>query len=1043
VNESVFSQAPPQQWLASNALAFALPDRYPVSPGHCLVISRRVVRTWWDATSAERLAILELIDQVKALLDQQDPRPDGYNVGFNAGEVAGQTVPHLHVHVIPRYEGDLPDPRGGIRHVIPRLGNYLQPPPVTGLRDGPGRPLSPTLLDALGDPRFDRVDIAVSFIMTSGLDLLEAGLGTALERPGVRCRILTTDYLGITEKPALERLLTRMRMFPDTLAVRVFSAINQGFHPKAYLFWSSQHEDLGIGFVGSANVSRGGLLEGVEWTLLSRSPEDVREMRMRFDGLWTDSNSIDLSPSVLDSYMQGGIPTRVGEGSPQGSPQAPLAVEMATPARPTPIQEQALAALEQTRAEGFGAGLVVMATGLGKTWVAAFDSARPWAARVLFLAHREELLRQARSVFGRVQPLRVTAWLGQDQQVNGADVVFATTATMVRRLDSFPSDAFDYIFVDEFHHAAAPTYRRILGHFEPRFLLGLTATPDRNDGADLLALCEDNLVFEAPLSVGIETGGLVPFRYFGVPDTIDFAPIPWRSGGFDPEALEHAAITAERAQSILDSWFKYGADRTLAFCVSVRHAEYMTDFFNSAGVAAAAVHASPGSAPRHETLDSLARGDLQVVFAVDLFNEGTDVPLIDTVLMLRPTQSPVLFMQQIGRGLRRAEGKDALNVIDFVGNHRSFLMKPRLLLGLTGKEIGPAEVSRALTSGVFELPTGCSVNYELQAMENLRQLLLARGQRSQLEVFVQEMNGESGVRPTAVQAYRAGLNPASARSKGGWFALLDEAGLLSPVEQEVVRHHDDLLRAVATGSMTKSYKMVVLRALTMDFALGPGMSLDRLSSISQRIIARDPRLAGDAANGTTPDPSTVDAVAWAAYWRKWPVAAWLGELKGEPSRVFTLDGDRFTLVRGVRPELESTLNVMTAELVDWRLARYLDTKKLSPVEGALLRVLHNGRTPILFLDRARNADLPAGRGIGVVADGRHLRADFVKVAVNVVRESDQGSNVLPELLWTWFGPNAGMSGTDHRVRIRDLGNGSYQFTPERPHDENRFASESA
>lgn len=1028
VPASPFLEIPEDEWLTSNELAFAVRDRFPVSPGHVLIVTRRVITTWWEATDAERAAILSLVDEVRQLLDGQDPRPDGYNVGFNAGDAAGQTVPHLHVHVIPRYLGDMPDPRGGVRHVIPWRGNYLAAGSVgDALRAGPARPLAPALLDAMANPRFDRIDLAVSFVMWSGLELLDAELLEALARPGLKLRLLTTDYLGITEKAALDELLRLMHGYLEALEVRVFQARDVSFHPKAYLFRSSSDEGVGLGFVGSANLSKGGLLRGVEWTLATKAPSELAEMRHRFDEMWDDTRSLPLTPEVVDAYVE--VPRGLGGSDSSELVANMAAIEAPTPVGPTDIQAEAMAALEDTRSLGYGAGLVVMATGLGKTWLAALDSSRPWASRVLFLAHRDELLTQAMSVFQRVQPMRTMRWLRGDVDVTGADLVFANVSTMVNRLDAFDADYFDYVVVDEFHHASAPTYRRILGHFEPIFLLGLTATPDRSDGADLLALCEDNLVYEASLRVGIERGDLVPFHYVGVPDTIDFAPIPWRNGKFDPSALETAATTLERADQALHEWTSHGGDRTIAFCVSVRHAEFMARHFAERGISAVAVHASEGSAPRHESLDALARGDVQVVFAVDLFNEGIDVPMVDTVLMLRPTSSPVLFLQQLGRGLRKAEGKEYLSVIDFVGNHRSFLMKPRILAGLMGLRVSDADLRAVVKSGEFELPPGCSVAYELEALDILATLLAARGAGSALVRFLEEQADEAYERPTAVQAFRAGLNVNTANKDGGWFALLDRAGLLTREEQDVLRDHGDLLRQIAVEPMTKSYKMVVLRAMAMGFSLGTGMPLDRLASLSRKLIARDPRLLADTTSASMPDPAGADPARWAAYWRKWPIAALLGELKGQPSDLFTLTDGRFGLKKPVTPDAAVTLNQMVGELVDWRLAWYLEVKAPSPAERMLLKVVTNGRTPILFLDRNRNASLPQGRDVPVVADGRRLKADFVKIAVNVVREDPQGPNVLPDLLWRWFGPDAGESGSMHRVEVTLGDTGEWELKP--------------
>ena len=1032
---SPFLEIPPQDWIGENESAFAIRDRFPVSPGHALVITKRLVPDWWGASTQEQADLMALVEIVRGDLEQMTPRPDGFNVGFNAGEAAGQTVPHLHVHVIPRHYGDVLDPRGGVRHVIPGKGNYLVRP-ASALFDGPSRPLGPSLADALEDEGIDRVDVAVSFVMQSGLERLAGEIRAAISRPGMRLRLLTTNYLGITERGALERLLVDMAQFPRALAVRVFDARSVSFHPKAYIFGSSVGQHSGFGFVGSANLSRNGIGAGVEWTLRTDSPDEVENLRTRFEGLWSDVHSLPLTRELLDEYQEAPKVRWPSERHPDSS----LGQAAAFANEPTEIQSEALAALEQSRASGFHSGMVVLATGLGKTWLSAFDAGRPQYRRVLFLAHREEILRQSIAVFRRVLPLRTHGLLTSTTDESSADVVFASVQTFVNRMGDLAPDAFDYVIVDEFHHATAQTYRRILGYLEPDFLLGLTATPERTDGADLLALCDDNVVIEVNLAEGITRGALVPFEYLGVPDTIDFEPIPWRNGKFDPTALEAAALTRDRAESALREWEQGAGDRTLAFCVSVRHAEFMADFFRQHGVLAQAVHASPGSAPRHQTLDALARGDIKVVFSVDLLNEGVDVPTIDTVLMLRPTSSAILFLQQLGRGLRLSPGKEVLTVIDFVGNHRSFLLKPRWLLQLTGRRLSDSELQGALASGTFELPPGCSVEYRLEARAMLENLLSRVARPNAFVEFLSDVVAETGERPSAVQAYRAGFNPASLNTRGGWFAVLKSEGLLSDVEVSVLRAHEQTLKAVAVEPMTKSYKMVTLRAMTMAGALGEGMAVSRLAAICHRMIARDPRLLLDATSTSMPNPASLDPASWLAYWRKWPIAALLGELKGGGRSSFMLSDDTFVLAEPVAEEQRGHVDRMIGELVDWRLARYLETKTPRAQGVAVAKVAHNGRTPILFLDRDKNPELPQGKGVRLLVDDRVYQADFVKVAINVAWLDASGPNALPDLLWSWFGPDAGISGTAHRVAITLDAGGEWHMSrmPDAPESNTGF-----
>lgn len=363
-------------------------------------------------------------------------------------------------------------------------------------------------------------------------------------------------------------------------------------------------------------------------------------------------------------------------------------------------------------------------------------------------------------------------YYGGEKQL-GARVLFASVQTLAGNLDRFDRDRFDYIVIDEFHHAAARSYRRVIDHFRPDFLLGLTATPNRMDGADLLALCSDNLVFECPLSDGIKLGDLSPFRYFGIADGVDYTPIPWRGGRFDTTLLTEAVETQQRAQHVMDEWRELGGGRAIAFCVTVSHADFMAEFFRRNGVAAVAVHNGPTSAPRIRSVEDLRSGDLQVICTVDVFNEGLDVPEVETILMLRPTESPVVFLQQLGRGLRRSLGKDALTVIDFIGNHRSFLIKPRTLLALgTGQQAGTAKVLEAMRTGDFGLPHGCSATYDVELVNILRAMARV-GARSALEDYCRSCVEERGRRPSAVQTYEAGYNPASARSEHGhWFAFL-------------------------------------------------------------------------------------------------------------------------------------------------------------------------------------------------------------------------------------------------------------------------------
>ena len=822
----------------------------------------------------------------------------------------------------------------------------------SGPSEMPSASGEPVLLDGLGDrrlrlellrwlinPEIDQIDMAVSFIMKSGLKLIADHLEAALQR-GARIRILTTDYLDITDPDALAALLdlaewAAVSGSSGRLEVKVFHDPSVSFHPKAYLFRSSYSSVAG-GFVGSSNLSGSGIDGGVEWNLGVNRLDPLVES---FERLWDDRRCTPVDARWLASYRLRRPPDDAPRTPP---PEAAVPVEPpAQPVNPWPVQIQALDALEQTRIEGFRRGLVVMATGLGKTLLAAFDSNRPEFRRVLFIAHREEILRQSRDAFRRVRPDGRFGFFSGADKDSEADVVFASIQTLQRNLQRFRSDQFDYVVVDEFHHAAAPTYRRAIENFRPKFLLGLTATPDRLDGADLLALCGNNLVFECDLVEGIRQERLSPFHYWGIKDVADYAPIPWRNGRFDPDKLAEAIETAQRAEQALAEWRERAVGPTLAFCTTIVHAEFMAEFFKQRGVRSVAVHSGPQSAPRQSAVEDLRSGAIQVLFAVDVFNEGVDVPEIGTVLMLRPTDSPVIFLQQLGRGLRLSDDKSALQVIDFVGNHHSFLMKPRVLLKMSPSKgaLTDSAVVDAAEAGDFDLPPGCSAEFELGAVELLRQMLAQRADRrgrsardeaAALAEYCFNYAEEHGARPTAAQVSRAaGIKPSAGPIKRarGWHRYMDSLGLLADAHKGVAEEAGDVLRALETESTTKSYKFVALEALLdLGGAFEP-ISVERVAEQSLRAIREDHRLRADIQIKEIPDLDEVSPEKWRAYWLKWP----LRHLSNAPSRSLFKhepgdNGGSMVPAFSVADERREAFMDMAREIVAWRLQDYLLNK---------------------------------------------------------------------------------------------------------------------
>lgn len=1028
---SVFLDVPPSAWVASNAHAFAFRDKYPVSPGHTLVVTRRVVTDWFGATDDERRAVLALVDEVKRQLDDE-LRPDGYNVGFNAGAAAGQTVMHLHVHVIPRFRGDMDDPRGGVRHAIPSKGNYLRndAPLTTGGEDDP---LARQIL-----PLFDRAsDIAIvaAFVQASGVARITPAIDGALAR-GARVRILTGDYLEITQVSALEMLLDWQQASRDgeaeaasgsvetrVVEVATLPGRTRSFHPKS---WRFESNTFGIAFVGSSNLSHAALATGIEWNLRVDRDRDAaayERVCQAFEALWQRSRVLDSA--WIHAYAQRArsaahaLPP--GEVEPEPLEPAPV---------PHEAQREALARLREAREQGRRRALVVLATGLGKTWLAAYDyrqlreelGARP---RLLFLAHRRELLRQAAATYRRllrtVDPWARVGWFNDEASDLSADLVFASVAKLARaeHREKLRAENFDYVVVDEVHHAAAESYRRILDTVTPRFLLGLTATPERADAGDILGLFDDFVAYRADIPRGITLGRLTPFHYFGVKDSIDYEHIPWRNRRFDPEALATAAQAETRMQSMWGAWQAHPGQRTLVFCCSIAHANYVRAWLRARGVAAAAVYAAEGSDDRDASLAAFERGELEALCAVDVFNEGIDIPSIDRVVMLRPTESNVVFLQQLGRGLRASAGKTAVAVIDFVGNHRVFLGRLRALLAMAGAE-APSTLRAFLeTSSPEDLPAGCSVELELEAKELLTRFFRTGGV-DEVERAYRELRAERGERPTAGELQRMGYLPSRLRERhGGWFDFVRAEGDLDDGEAQAFGAGSDFLSDIETSPMPNCFEMVMFEALLEIGALLVGASARDVARRSYELLRLSPELFADVADEYRLEaPDEAHEGSWAAYWHQNPVDAWTSERRDRRAWM-RVDGGQLRLALDCDPNLEGLLGKLTRELVDYRLAQYRARRRQgsASIDGFVCKVTWNQRDPILKLPSRKGIALPEGEVDVRLNDGSVWQFRFAKEFCNVARPAGAHHNQLPDLLRRWFGPRAGQPGTAFEVRF--------------------------
>jgi superfamily II DNA or RNA helicase/HKD family nuclease/SOS-response transcriptional repressor LexA len=792
--------------------------------------------------------------------------------------------------------------------------------PEQHLTAGGQDPFLPSLLAAINHA--SEISIATAFIRLTGLRLLQDALMDALRR-GARLRILTGDYLSITDPAALRHLMLLQEQGAD---VKVFeSGGSTSFHMKAYLFTRPGNSvDIeGCAFIGSSNITQSALADGLEWNLRvdhAENPKRFEQILAEYDALFGGPRCKHLTHAWIEAYSDR-VPT-----VPHNAVGAPGAEEVEPVPMPNALQQLALDALAMSRDEGFQRGLVVMATGLGKTWLAAFDSRQFNVKRLLFVAHREEILNQAEATFVRIRPdCKVGRYDGKQRDLN-VNMLFASIQTLSRtqHLQRFAADYFDYIVVDEFHHAAARSYQRLLAHFRPHFLLGLTATPERTDQSDLLALCDDNLVFQRDLFDGIKSRLLCTFHYYGIADVVDYQEISWRNGKFDPEELVNQLATQARARHSYQHWQQYRQSRTLAFCISRKHADFMAAYFQRNGVAAVSVH-STSEMPRNEALSRLEEGELDVIFSVDLFNEGVDLPAIDTVLMLRPTDSKIVFLQQLGRGLRNSPhtDKDKLVVLDFIGNHVSFFRKPEALfqVGVTNK--ARREFVQQAKDNALNLPDGCFVNYDLQAVDFMQRLTGSRA--DQQEDLYRSLRDTLGRRPTLAEFYRAGGAVDTVRREhGDWLGLVQSEGDLSQDESRCVDAYRPFFAELETTNLTKSFKLVLLEALLELDGFNTSPATVQLAIQSFAVLQRRRPLWSDLPvqfSGLT-ELGGQDQVRWHHYWLKNPINAWVGGNKSSRSSWFSVQQGQFLFEPSIAADLLDTFATLTQELINYRFFQY-------------------------------------------------------------------------------------------------------------------------
>lgn len=715
--------------------------------------------------------------------------------------------------------GDVTSPVRQLQTVRPAPG----PGQVPRLSQRPKTPLNDAALltNAHGEPSLaselraeidsaDSIDLLCAFVMWHGLRLIEKELLTAREA-GIPIRVVTTTYIGGTERRALDRLV---RDFGAEVKVQ-YDAQRTRLHAKAWLFGRATGFDTA--YVGSSNLTTAAMLEGVEWNVrLSRAatPTLLDKFRATFDAYWNSPEFEAYDPDRDRDRLDDALLEAKGIKS---SDRVTITIA-GLDVRPYPYQQEMLDEIEVERVlHDRHRNLVVAATGTGKTVIAALDyrnlaQAAGSRSSLLFVAHRKEILEQSMRTYREVlgDGDFGELYVGGQRPERWKHVFASVQSLTSYGVGNIPADAFEIVVIDEFHHAEANTYRRLLDHLQPRELLGLTATPERGDGTDVRSFFDGRTAAELRLWDALGADLLCPFHYFAIADGTDLRSITWKRGKYDENQLD-GVFTGNDARariiltSVQDKIANVGLMRALGFCVSVAHAEYMTRVFNDAGIPARKVTGDTPPEERAQSLRDLREARTNVVFTVDVFNEGLDVPDVDTVLFLRPTESSTIFMQQLGRGLRRTHTKAVLTVLDFVGYHRkefNFSRKFGALTGLHGRQL-----EKAVAEDFPFLPSGCQVRLDKQTQEvvldNLRSQIGNRWNQivAQLRVSKDESLG------SFLESSGLELSDILRRGSHSWTKLRRDAGLPtlpgSELESKLLKrvraftHVDDPTRATA------------------------------------------------------------------------------------------------------------------------------------------------------------------------------------------------------------------------------------------------------
>lgn len=658
----------------------------------------------------------------------------------------------------------------------------------------------------------DSVDLLCAFIRWTGIRLLDSALEGLKERGG-KLRIITTTYMGATERRAIDHLVNQygaeVKISYETQSTRL--------HAKAWLF--NRKTGFDTAYVGSSNLSRAAMLDGLEWNVrLSNigTPALLQKFAITFDSYWEQRAFQSYDPALDADKLDAALARNGGKFT-----SAPIGIT-GLEVQPYLHQEEMLEDLEAERAKGFHQNLLVAATGTGKTVIASLDYQRLCEAAgrdlsLLFIAHRKEILQQSMTTYRNVMQDGTFGelFVGTQKPKEWKHVFASVQSLSAKGIDELPADRFDVVVIDEFHHSAAPTYRKVIGHLKPLELLGLTATPERGDGIHVAdEFFEGRTASELRLWDALDADLLVPFHYFGVSDDVDLSHLEWKRGSYDLQQLSklytgNDARAAKVIKELRDKVTSTPDMRAIGFCVSVQHAEFMAEVFNNAGIASVAVSGQTDDDERALALRRLRDLEINCIFAVDLFNEGLDLPQVDTILLLRPTQSSTIFIQQLGRGLRRAPDKAVLTVLDFIGQqHREFRFDVRYR-ALTG--YGRKQLKKAVEDEFPFLPSGSQIMLDrvardivltgLKAQLNLNRPSLVKDIKSYAEVLLAKYLEQSGHDMKTI--YRS--------TKDSWTGYLRKANLidgLSPAEALIQGKVDELSTVAESKLLTRMAALI-------------------------------------------------------------------------------------------------------------------------------------------------------------------------------------------------------------------------------------------